>query len=414
MPKSIEEILNETLAPEMKASLQEAFDAKVSAMRVEIEESVRSDLANRYEHDRTSLVEAMDKMLSDVIRVHEEAKADEIVKLSEARTKYLEAIKESKKIARARIASMTEASNKIISESLAAEVKSLRDQKVAIANEAASLTESIEAVKAELVENHEKHLAKINEFITRQVAAELKEFAQDKRALVETRVKLIAENKKKLAEAQSKFIKEAASKVEGVINETLTTEMRQLHEDVERYRENQFGREIFEAFASTYMVSHLSEGSEVRKLQKVLESKEAEIAAANGATEAIKSKLNEAKQTIAAAERKVAITEERAQRNKIMSELLSNLRGDKREVMESMLETTKTANLKSAFEKLLPVVLSEGARKTAPTGKTVLSESKTTSPAPTITGDRLVREEVEPAMDESIAEIMHLAGIKKR
>ena len=43
MSKSIEEILNETLAPEIKASLQEAFDAKVVAMRVEIEESVRSD-----------------------------------------------------------------------------------------------------------------------------------------------------------------------------------------------------------------------------------------------------------------------------------------------------------------------------------------------------------------------------------
>lgn len=415
MPKSLEEVLNETLAPEMKASLQEAFDAKVAAMRVEIEESVRADISTRYEHDKSQLVEAMDKMLSDVIRVHEEAKAEEIAKLSEARAKYSDAIAENKAEVRKRIATVVEASTKFVSESLTNEVKSLRDQKVAIANEAASLTESVESVKAELLENHEKHIAKINEFVTRQIASELKEFEQDKRALVETRVKLIAENKKKLAEAQSNFVKEAAAKVETVINETLDREMRQLHEDVERYRENQFGRELFEAFASTYMASHLSEGSEVRKLQKVLESKEAEIAEAVSATEAVREQLAESAQKIAAAERKAVVIEERAQRNKIMSDLLSNIRGDRRAVMESMLETTKTANLKTAFEKLLPVVLSEGTKKAAPTGKTVLSETKVAS-APVVTGDRQVREEHVAAHDEdqSIAEIVHLAGIKKK
>ena len=199
-----------------------------------------------------------------------------------------------------------------------------------------------------------------------------------------------------------------------MINETLDREMRQLHEDVERYRENQFGRELFEAFASTYMASHLSEGSEVRKLQKVLESKEAEIANAISAAESVREQLAESEQKIAAAERKAVVIEERAQRNKIMSELLSSLRGDRRAVMKSMLETTKTANLKTAFEKLLPVVLSEGSKKTAPTGKTVLSETKA-APAPVVTGDRQVREDVA-ALDEdqSIAEIVHLAGIKRK
>ena len=108
----------------------------------------------------------------------------------------------------------------------------------------------------------------------------------------------------------------------------------------------------------------------------------------------------------------MVITEERARRNKIMGDLLSNLRGEKRSVMESMLETTKTADLKTAFEKLLPVVLSEGTRKTAPTGKSVLNETKAV-PAPAVTGDRQVREEPISEVDESIAEIVHLAGIKK-
>ncbi len=414
MPKSIEDILNETLAPEIKASLQEAFDAKVEAVRVEVEEEVRSDLATRYEHDKSQLVEAMDKMLSDVIRVHEEAKAEEIAKLSETRSKYKTAIKESKQAAKTRIAAMAEATSKMVAESLATEVKSLRDQKLAIASEAATLSEGVESVKAELLENHEKHLAKINSFVTTQIAKEIKEFDQDKRALVETRVKLISENKKKLAEAQDKFIKEASSKVDAAVSETLDREMRQLHEDVERYRQNEFGRELFEAFASTYMASHLSEGSQVRQLQKVLETKEAEVEAAKSEVGQVMTKLDEAVAAIKASDRRTAVLEERMQRGKIMSDLLSNLRGDKRAVMESMLETTKTGNLKTAFDRLLPVVLNE-TKKSAPTGKAVLSEAKAPAPVSvTNTGDRQVRVDEQVTDDgKTIAEIMHLAGIRK-
>jgi hypothetical protein len=413
MPKTIEEILNETLAPEMKASLKEAFDAKVDAMRVEIEESVRADISNRYEHDKSQLVEAMDKMLTDVIRVHEEAKASEIAQLAEARTKYKTAITESKTAIKGRVAAMSSAAMKMISESVAAEVKSLRDQKVSIANEAAALSESVEAVKSKLVENHEAHLIKINEFVTRQVAKEVGEFAQDKRALVETRVKLISENKQKLAEAQKKFIKEAAAKVEATVTDTLSREMTQLHEDIERNRDNQFGRDIFEAFAATYMSSHLAEGSEVRKLQKMLESRDATIAAKEGEFATMKTKLDEAKTAAATAERRIVVEGERAARSKIISDLVANLRGDKRAVMESMLETTKTVNLKNAFDKLLPVVLAESPRKAVPAGKKVLSETKV-APAAVTTGDRRVRTEAIVEDDSAVSEIARLAGTLRK
>ncbi len=410
MPKTIEDILNETLAPEMKQALQEAFDAKLVEMRAEIEETVSAEIANRYEHDKSELVEAMDQMLTDVVRVHEEAKASEIAKLAESRRQYNTVISESAQKLKARVAALTEQSSTLINETLEAEVRALRDQKVAIAEEAATLSEGVENVKTTLVENHEKHLAKINEFVTRQLTRELSEFAQDKRALVETRVKLISENKAKIAETQSRFIKEAAAKVEDTINETLTREMTQLHEDIERNRKNNFGEQLFEAFAATFYSSHLAEGTEVRKLQKVLESKQAEIAANAAQVAEANQKLTEAAKRIEMAERKVVLTEASAARNKIMGELLSGLRGDKRSVMESMLETTKTAGLKTAFDKLLPVVLAEGDRKAAP-AKTVLSETKA---APAITtGDRQVRAEAPTDTDNSIAEILHLAGVRK-
>jgi ABC-type phosphate transport system auxiliary subunit len=88
----------------------------------------------------------------------------------------------------------------------------------------------------------------------------------------------VTEGKKKLAETQKRFVSEAAKKVEGAINETLKREMSQLHEDLERNRQNMFGRRIFEAVAAEFMTSYLAEGTEIRKLQNVLETKEKELA----------------------------------------------------------------------------------------------------------------------------------------
>jgi hypothetical protein len=68
----------------------------VAEAREEAEMSVREEFAARYEHDKANLVEAMDRMLSDVVKTTEEAKAAEIAKLSEAREKLSSAIAGSK------------------------------------------------------------------------------------------------------------------------------------------------------------------------------------------------------------------------------------------------------------------------------------------------------------------------------
>lgn len=414
MDKKLEDILNEALAPELKEQLQEAFDAKVATMRTEVEESLKADFAAQYEHDKGQLVEAMDRMLSDVIRVHEEAKAEEIAKLRESRSKIEESAKAGKAAVRKQIAALAESSGSVISEALTKEISSLRDERLSLTAKAEALSEDVEALKSKLVENHEKHLEKINGFITESLTREISEFVQDKRALTEARVKFASEAKQKLAETQKTFVKESAKKVEQVINATLKREMKQLHEDIEAHRQNDFGRRIFEAVAAEFQTSYLAEGTEMRKLEKMLESKEAEIAAKQAEVEAAAQKLNEAAEANQAAVRKVQIAEARTERTKIMSELMSNLKGEKRTVMESMLETTKTSQLRAAFNKLLPVVLNEGTRKVAAsTGKKVLNES----PAQTVTGDRDVRETAQPVVQEEnnqeLAAIVQLAGIRK-
>jgi hypothetical protein len=217
MNKKLEDILNEALAPELKEQLQEAFDARSQPCAREVEESLKADSAAQYEHDKSQLVEAMDRMLSDVIRVHEEAKAEEIAKLRESRAKIEESARSGKAALRKQIAVLAETSGRVINESLNKEIVRSCVRRLLTAK-AEALSEDVAALKAKLVENHEKHLDKINGFITESLTREISEFAQDKRALTEARVKFATEAKTKLAETQKTFIKESAKKVEQVIN----------------------------------------------------------------------------------------------------------------------------------------------------------------------------------------------------
>ena len=405
------------LPSEMVASLQEAFDKKVAEAREEAELSIREEFAARFEHDKATFVEAMDRMLTDVVQKTEDAKAAEIANLKETQVKLKSAIKEARAHYRAKLVESIGTANTFVTGQLAKTIKGLHEHKAKLASKEAKLNEQFDAVKAEVVRQQAERVAKIDQFVIRQVQKELNEFQQDHKALVETRVKIVAESKKRISETQKKFVKESARKVETAINETLKREMVQLHEDLERNRQNNFGRRIFEAVAAEFMTSYLNEGTENRSLQITLESKEQELAAKEA-------KLNEAVKAIESITRKVKLAEDRAIRTKTMTELLSPLRGEKRSVMESMLESTKTENLRQQFDKLLPVVLNEGTRKpavAAPADKRVLSETK----APVrrvVTGDKTTRlaesarteTEVElDATNDMLATVVRLAGIQK-
>jgi hypothetical protein len=118
-----------------------------------------------------------------------------------------------------------------------------------------------------------------------------------------------------------------------------------------------------------------------------------------------------------AAARKARLAEDRAERSKIMSELLSNLRGEKRAVMEGMLESVKTPELRKSFERFLPMVLNE-QKKSVPKSQ-ILSEDKARQ-SRVVTGDsrpnRLiesVQASDETELTEELAQVVRLAGIHK-
>jgi hypothetical protein len=398
------------LPEEMVESLQTAFDAKVAEAREEAEMAIREEMTARFEHDKNNLVEAMDLMLTDVVTKHAEEKAAEIAKLAETKAKYDAALVEAKAAYKAKIREHFAAMDTFVVKKLGESVKALAAQKTALAERKAKLDEQFEGVKAEVAAQNADRMAKIENFIARQISRELVEFREDRRSLVETRVKLISEAKAKIAETRAKFIRESAAKVEAAVTENIRREMTQLHEDVERNRQNTFGRRIFEAVAAEFMTSYLAEGTEIRKLQTVLESKETELQAA-------KTKLNEAATMLDGVARKVKLAEERASRTKIMSELLSNLKGEKKNVMESMLETTKTDQLRATFDRLLPVVLSEGTRK--PAERKPLVESPVVTRRVVVTGDKprltesAAPETAEVETSPDLAKVLRLAGIQR-
>jgi hypothetical protein len=238
-----------------------------------------------------------------------------------------------------------------------------------------------------------ENFTKLEQFVVHALAKEINEFAEDKRDLAETKVKLVREAKGKFEEIRTAFIKRSAKVVESAVTKKLTTELTQLKEDVEAARNNDFGRRIYEAFAQEFSASFLNEKSETSKLLKIIQKKEQELAEAQQS-------VAETQQLAESKDRELRVTKDLMERKSVMSEMLAPLGADKREVMQQLLEGVQTSKLNDAFNKYLPAVM-EGERKV--TKKTVLAESME------VTGNRETKPEV--GLD-NILDIRKLAGLK--
>ena len=308
---------------------------------VEAKETVRSELreefAQRYEHDKTVMVEALDKMVTDGL-------ATEISQISE----------EKKALANDRVKfnkSMTENANKFngfLVQKLSEELRELRKDRI----------------------SSKTGFEKLESFVVGALAEEIKEFASDKKDLVETKVRLVRNARGQLDNLKSKFIKESAKKMSSTVSTHLKAEMGQLKEDIKSARENNFGRRIFEAYATEFGATHLNENAEVRKLNAAVVRKDKQLA------EAIKIQ-HQAKKLIENKNHQIKVIKEANERDATLDELLSPLNDEKRSVMTSLLENVQTSRLKNAFEKYLPAVLSEAKAVKKATALTEQTGNKT-------------------------------------
>jgi hypothetical protein len=337
---------NNVISEELKSEIENAWQGRIQENRDQVTAELREEFAQKYEHDKHTMVEAVDKMIHDRLSAELSELAEDRNQLIEAKAKYAKKMKDDAK-------KMEE----FVLRKLSSELSELHEDRRSVA----------------------ENFTKLESFIVSALAKEIAEFHSDKKDLAETKVKLVRESKVKFEQVRKDFISKSAKIVEGVVAKTLRSEMTQLKEDIEAARKNDFGRRIFESFASEYAASHLNEKSETVKLMKVIAAKESQLAEAKKAIEE-KSTLVESK------DREIRITHDMATRKEIMSELLSPLGGDKRSVMSELLESVATDKLRGAYDKYLPAVIAgeapkkkalvEGKEVTGNKEATQVSESK--------------------------------------
>ena len=248
------------------------------------------------------------------------------------------------------------------------------------------LAEEITELNVDRKNVHE-NFSKLEEFVVSALAREIKEFHEDKKGVVETKVKLVKEAKAQMKKLKEAFITKSAKVVEDAVTKKLSEELTQLKEDITAARQINFGKKVFEAFASGYQSSYLNEKSETAKLLKVVDEQMLRI-------EVAKKSIEEKQAVIESKEQEIARSKDLMERKETMVELLKPLSKDKADVMSQLLESVQTKDLKSAYAKYLAPVMDD--KSTAAAGKKIISEAK---------GDRSQRE------DADLTNIRKLAGI---
>ena len=350
-------LINEDVGQE----LNEAWEQKLTEAREQLRAELREEFAQRYEHDKTVMVEALDRMVTEGLAQEIQGIAAEKQALAEDRVKFQSKMKESS----------TKFNDFMVSK-LAEEIGELRkDRKM-----------------------HSEGLAKLEKFVVGALAEEIMEFAKDKRDVVETKVRLVREARGQLEALKSRFVSESAAKLGQSVSKHLKAELNQLHEDIKVARENNFGRKIFEAYAAEFGSTYLNENAEIRKLSSLVARKNQQLEEATRIVE-------KSQQLVETKEKEIRIIKESTQRESTMEELLAPLNEEKQEVMRNLLESVQTSRLKGAFEKYLPAVLNDAQPKT----RKMVSESVVS-----VTGDKTVKA-AEEEDRSNVIDIKRLAGL---
>ena len=353
---------NNVISEEIKSEIETAWQSRIQENRDQVTATLREEFAQKYEHDKSAMVEAVEAMLTDRLQAELGELAEDRQGLIEARARYTEKMTQD-----------STAMESFVMNNLRKELAELHEDRQRVAH----------------------NVTQLESFIVDALAKEIAEFHSDKKDLAETKVKLVRESKAKFEAIKKDFVARSAKIIEETVSKGLKSEMVQLREDIESARRNDFGRRIFESFASEYAASHLNEKSETAKLLRAFAEKEQEL------EEAAKI-VAETQKLVESRESELRIAKDSATRKEVMSELLNPLAGDKKQVMKQLLESIQTDRLHSAYDKYLPAVMNGGAPvKKALTESTEITGNKQ---AQTISG--------EESRTAEIFDIRRLAGLK--
>jgi hypothetical protein len=365
MLDAIKPLLDSDLVNEdTRTAIAEQWEAKISEVRNQVTGELREEFARRYEHDKSTMVEALDRMVTEGLTTELAQIAEERKAIAEDRAKFVGKMKES-----------SETFDSFLVKTLSEEIAELRSER---------------AQQQEIV-------AKLENFVVAQLAEEIEDFQKDRQDVVETKVRLVKEAREQFATLKSNFVKHTSKAVNEAVTSYLKGEMNQLKEDIQIAKENTFGRKLFETFATEFSASHLNENQKIKELEAAVQSATEEVAQVNESLEE-KSKLVESK------EQEIALIQEGVERKDTLNALLKPLNKDKAAIMTDLLESVQTAKLQTAFDRYLPAVLDGKQAKSTP-AKEVIAESRTE-----VTGNK-EQKTVEVKDDSNIVDIRKLAGL---
>jgi len=195
---------------------------------------------------------------------------------------------------------------------------------------------------------------KVGQFLTTELD-DLKEDVSRFRDLEAEYAEKIVESRASMGEELKDDMAKLVESIDGFLQAQLVIEFKELHEDIEEVKKNQFGRKIFESFMSEFNTNFVDEESVQAKLHEAT------------------TKLDEANTKIKAA----AINNAALIREAKMTELLAPLNGYQREVMGTILEPTATAKLDETYKKFIGRILTESVTPSSGKEKIVLAESDT-------------------------------------
>jgi hypothetical protein len=355
---------NDVVSEDVRAEIEEAWNARIQENKQQVTAELREEFAAKYEHDKSTMVDAIDSMLSERLAEEIAEFSEDRKQLAEAKAKYAIAMRQNADLMK-----------KFVAENLSKEIKELHEDQKAVTEK----------------------FAMLETFIVDQLAKEIAEFHEDKKDLAETKVKLVREAKSKFAEVKKAFVENSATKVSDIVSKTLTKEITALKEDIEDARKNDFGRKLFEAFASEYSTSHLNEKSETAKLLKVVDVKNKQLAE-------VEANMAKTKQIAESKDAEIQKMKALQERSATINELIAPLNKGQKDIMIDLLESVQTNRLRSAFDKYLPAVI-DGK---TPAKKAALTEAKE------VTGNRDEQSQTNvsrTADDSNVVDIKRLAGL---
>lgn len=188
--------------------------------------------------------------------------------------------------------------------------------------------------------------SKVTEALTDELK-ELKEDIERFRDLEAEYAEKLVEAKDALSTTMKKDIAQLIEKLDSFLEVRLTAELDELREDVEIVKKNEFGRKVFESFVAEFKKHYAGDDSIESKLNET------------------EQRLEDAMIALESAEKKAA----KMERSIKMEKVLAPLSGRTKEVMEAILKTVDTAMLEDAYKTYVGRVLKETSAKDVETSE---------------------------------------------